>query len=238
MKIRCLIVDDKPLAIDILAEYVGKIDFLELAGATTDPVAGLAIMREQPVDLVLLDIQMPELSGLQFMKIAGNQCLFILTTAYESYALEGYEHDVVDYLLKPVAFDRFYRAVTKALHLLQPATQLKAQNAPVPQQSAGYIFVKSEHRLIKVDLKDILYIEGMQNYLVLHTVKERIIHLQTFKKLEEQLPEIDFVRVHRSYIVALRHITAVERSRIFMGDVILNIGESYRDAFYSRIERH
>jgi len=237
MKIRCLIVDDKPLAIDILADYVSKIDFLELASATTDPVTGLAMMREQPVDLVLLDIQMPELSGLQFMKIAGNRCLFILTTAYESYALEGYEHDVVDYLLKPVAFDRFYRAATKALQLLQPATQLKVHNKPMPQPVMEYIFVKSEHRLIKVNLKDILYVEGMQNYLVLHTVKERIIHLQTFKKLEEQLPAADFIRVHRSYIVALRHINAVERGRIFIGGIMLNIGESYRNAFFSRIEQ-
>ena len=237
MIIRCLVIDDKPLAIDILADYIGKTDFLELVASTTSPVEGLSILRKEAIDLVFLDIQMPELTGLQFMKIAGKQVKIILTTAYSEYALEGYEHDVVDYLLKPVAYDRFYRAAEKALQQLQPITAplISPSTVSHPPQPE-FIFVKTEHRIQKVNLADIMYVEGLQNYVVLHTPTEKVISLQTLKKLEEQLPAAEFVRVHKSYIVAMRHITAIERSRISINKILIPVGDSYRQDFFRRIE--
>jgi two-component system LytT family response regulator len=235
MIIRCLVVDDKPLAIDILADYISKTDFLELAGSTTNPLEALSILRDQQIDLVLLDIQMPELTGLQFMKIAGNKVKFILTTAYAEYALEGYEHNVVDYLLKPIPYERFYRAAEKALDLLKPPIpeSLPSVSPIVP---AEFIFVKTEHRIQKINLSDIIYIEGLQNYVLIQTLTERVMSLQTLKKLEEQLPSAQFARVHKSYIVAMRHISAIERSRIFINGSTIPIGDSYRSAFFNRIE--
>jgi len=235
MSIRCLIIDDKPLAIDILADYTRKVPFLQLAETTTNPIEGLSIIREQNIDLVFLDIQMPELTGLQFMKIAGNQCKVILTTAYSKYALDGFEHDVIDYLLKPIAFDRFYRAAEKARQIIcKPADKSVPSNI---ETSPEYLFVKTEHRIQKVNLEDILFIEGLQNYISIHTPNERVLSLQTLKKIEELLPSKEFVRVHKSYIVALRHISAIERSRIFIGDTIIPVGDNYREGFYGIVDR-
>jgi DNA-binding LytR/AlgR family response regulator len=251
MKLRCLIIDDKPLAIDILADYTRKVPFLELAATTTNPIEGLQILREQPIDLIFLDIQMPELTGLQFIKIAGKQCKIVLTTAYTEYALDGYEHDVTDYLLKPISFERFYRAAEKALNATKtgggPVNQLNPEaggpvmvNQPNPARgpavSPSYLFVKTEHRIQKLNLADIQYIEALQNYVSLHTTAGRVMSLQPLKKLEEQLPAAEFVRVHKSYIVSLRHISSVERGRIFIGDSVIPVGDSYRDGFYRVIE--
>jgi DNA-binding LytR/AlgR family response regulator len=235
MSIRCLIIDDKPLAIDILADYTQKVPFLELAGTTINPIEGLSIIREQNIDLVFLDIQMPELTGLQFMKIAGKQCKVILTTAYSKYALDGFEHDVIDYLLKPIAFDRFYRAAEKAKEIIcKPTTR---NTHPGTETNSEYLFVKTEHRIQKVNLKDILFIEGLQNYISIQTSNERVLSLQTLKKIEELLPLRDFIRVHKSYIVALRHISAIERSRIFIGDTVIPVGDNYREGFYGIVDR-
>jgi DNA-binding LytR/AlgR family response regulator len=235
MSIRCLIIDDKPLAIDILADYTRKVPFLELAGTTTNPIEGLSIIREQNIDLAFLDIQMPELTGIQFMKIAGKQCKVILTTAYSKYALDGFEHDVIDYLLKPIAFDRFYRAAEKAKQIIcKPTDKSIPSNI---EKSPEYLFVKTEHRIQKVNLKDILFIEGLQNYISIQTPNERVLSLQTLKKIEESLPLKDFVRVHKSYIVALRHISAIERSRIFIGDTVIPVGDNYREGFYGIVDR-
>ena len=239
MSIRCLIIDDKPLAIDVLADYTHKIPFLELVAATTNPIEGLSIVREQTIDLVFLDIQMPELTGLQFMKIAGKRCKVILTTAYSEYALEGFEHDVIDYLLKPIAFERFYRAAEKALNVLEndkngsPEKNIAAQAEEYKQ--AEYLFIKTEHRIQKVNLRDILYIEGLQNYININTINGRILSLQTLKKIEEQLPPKEFVRVHKSFIIALRHITSIERSRINIVDHVIPVGDNYRDSFYKLV---
>ena len=236
-KLKCLIVDDKPLAIDLLADYVSKVYFLELMATTTNPLEGLTIVREQNIDLVFLDIQMPELNGIQFIKIAGKQCRIILTTAYSKYALDGYEHDVVDYLMKPIPFERFYRAAEKARQLIHSEKSSTATTEPSSkEQPAEYLFVKTEHRIQKVNFRDILYIEALQNYISINTAEGRILSLLTMKKIEEQLPKKDFVRVHKSFIVGLRHISSVERSRIFIGDVIIPVGDNYRDGFYEVIE--
>jgi two-component system LytT family response regulator len=235
-KLRCLIVDDKPLAIDLLADYVQKVSFLELASTTTNPLEGLTLVREQNIDLVFLDIQMPELNGIQFIKIAGKHCNVILTTAYSKYALDGYEHDVVDYLMKPISFERFYRAAEKARQLMGAAESKNNATETLPNEpSTAYLFIKTEHRIQRVNLSEVLYIEALQNYIAVNTAGQKVLSLITMKKIEEQLPKKDFVRVHKSFIVGLRHISSVERSRIFIGDTIIPVGDNYRDNFYDLI---
>ena len=239
--IRCLVVDDEPLALHIIEDYIAKVPFLELVKATTNPIEALTLVQEGNIDLVFLDVQMPELTGIQFLKIANGKTKVILTTAYSQYALEGYELDVVDYLLKPIAFDRFFKAAQKAQGILRPSVKPAAEPAPVVQQqqqdfSNDFIFVKSEYKIQKVYLNQILYIEGLKDYISIFTDTERIITLQNMKKMEETLPENHFVRVHKSYIVALSKIDSIERSRISIGDKIIPIGDTYRDHFFKLID--
>lgn len=243
---RCLIVDDEPLAHTILSDYVRKVPFLTLVGTTTSPIDALTQVQRGEVDLIFLDIQMPELTGIQFLNLlrrgaSGQICRVILTTAYSEYALDGYEHDVVDYLLKPISFERFYRAVQKLMPSPSQAAPVSAAPEIVPQQPApesgkDFIFVKTEYRLQRVGLGEILYVEGLKDYVSLYTPGERILALQTMKTMEEKLPTGQFVRVHKSYIVALNRIESVERNRIYIGKAVIPIGDTYRDAFYRQIE--
>ena len=236
--IRCLVVDDEPLALDILVDYIDKVPFLELIKATTSAFEALAIVQEGGVDLVFLDVQMPELTGIQFLKILNGKCKVILTTAYSQYALDGYELDICDYLLKPIAFDRFYKAVSKVQNLFQPPATIVAQPVAekVVSQSPDFIFVKTEHRIQKIYINDILYIEGLKDYISIFTPSERVITLQHMKKMEEVLPCGRFARVHKSYIVSIDKIESIERSRIQIGDKTIPIGDTYRDAFFKQIE--
>ncbi|GGB23849.1 MULTISPECIES: LytR/AlgR family response regulator transcription factor [Mucilaginibacter] len=239
--IRCLVVDDEPLALHILEDYISKMPFLQLVKATTNPIEALTMVQAAEADLVFLDVQMPELTGIQFLKIANGKAKVILTTAYPQYALEGYELDVVDYLLKPIAFDRFFKSVQKAQSIIQPVAakpQVVMQAEPVQQDdfSTDFIFVKTEHKIQKVYLHDIMFIEGLKDYISIFTSAERIITLQGMKKMEDALPEKHFVRVHKSYIVALNKIDSIERSRIQIGDKIIPVGDTYRDEFFRMIE--
>lgn len=239
--IRCLVVDDEPLALNILEDYISKIPFLELVKATTNPIEALTLVQDGNIDLVFLDVQMPELTGIQFLKIANGKTKVILTTAYPQYALEGYELDVVDYLLKPIAFDRFYKAAQKAQGILRPVAGQHVEPAQHVQQQqqdfmSDFIFVKSEHKIQKVYLHQILFIEGLKDYISIFTTNERIITLQNMKKMEDTLPEKHFVRVHKSYIVALNKIDSIERSRIRIGDKIIPVGDTYRDDFFKIVD--
>jgi len=237
--IRCLVVDDEPLALHIVEDYIAKVPFLELVKATTNPIEALTLVQEGSIDLVFLDVQMPELTGIQFLKIANGRAKVILTTAYPEYALEGYELDVVDYLLKPIAFDRFFKAVQKAQGIIQPQAKPAVSAEPTAPQSdflSDFIFIKSEHKIQKVYLRDILFIEGLKDYISIFTTGERIITLQNMKKMEDTLPERHFVRVHKSYIVSLNKIDSIERSRIWIGDKIIPVGDTYRDGFFKIIE--
>ncbi len=231
--IRCIVVDDEPLALDILTDYIAKVPFLQLINATTSAFEALAQVQEGVADLVFLDVQMPELTGIQFLKIIDRKCDVILTTAYPQYALDGYELDVVDYLLKPIAFDRFYKAAQKVQHEKSLAKPLPD---PVVQAPHNFIFIKTEHKIQKIYLDEILYIEGLKDYISIFTSSERVITLQNMKKMEEVLPAGRFIRVHKSYIVALDKIESIERSRILMGDKIIPIGDTYRDYFFKLIE--
>jgi len=237
--IKCLIVDDEPLALDIIEDYISKIPFLTLYKRLQNPIEALTLVQEEKIDLVFLDVQMPELTGIQFLKIANNKCKVILTTAYPEYALDGYEHNVVDYLLKPIAFDRFYKAAQKAQDLFcnLPSQPLPPAEA-VPNNSFthDFIFVKTEYKIQKIYLNDILFIEGLKDYISIYTKTERIITLQSMKKIDEALPNQSFVRVHKSYIVALDKIESIERSRITIGDKIIPIGDTHRDYFFKMIE--
>ncbi|SFC31254.1 DNA-binding response regulator, LytR/AlgR family [Parapedobacter composti] len=232
--VRCIAVDDEPLALDIIADYVAKVPELSLVASTTNAIEALATVQNGEVDLIFLDVQMPELTGIQFLKIINGKCDVILTTAYPQYALDGYELNVVDYLLKPIAFDRFYRSVQKVLANKAPRSH---QPAPQAKQSetVDFIFVKTEHKIQRVDLDDILYIEGLKDYISIYTPSERIVTLQNMKKMEDILPANRFVRVHRSYIVALDKIVSIERGRIFIEDKTIPVGDTYRDAFYKYI---
>jgi DNA-binding LytR/AlgR family response regulator len=241
--IRCLIVDDEPLALHILEDYMSKISFLQLVKATTNPIEALSLVQDKSVDLVFLDVQMPELTGIQFLRIANGKAKVILTTAYPQYALEGYELDVIDYLLKPIAFDRFYKSVQKAQTVLQPQPPAGIQTAPAEpvKQSqndfiSDFIFVKTEHKIQKVYLNDILFIEGLKDYISIFTPAERIITLQNMKKMEDALPPKHFIRVHKSYIVSINKIDSIERSRIFIGDKIIPVGDTYRDEFFKIVD--
>jgi len=229
--LKCLIIDDEPLAVKLLEEYVSKVPFLELTNSIHNPVDALVSLNTNPVDLIFLDIQMPQLTGIQFMQVLQNRAQVIVTSAYQEYAIDGFEHNVVDYLLKPISFERFYRGVEKAYKLKFPAEPPKA--APEWQvKTGGYIFVKVETKMVRVELDDICYITGLKNYLAIFTRNQRIITLQTMKQLEDTLPSNRFVRVHKSYIVALDKIVSVEKQEIYVKDISIPIGNMYADQFF------
>lgn len=249
MILKCIAVDDEPLALDIIEDYISKVPFLELVKRTENAIEALQLVQAGGIDLVFLDIQMPDLTGIQFLKIANNRASYILTTAYSQYALESYDLNVSDYLLKPIAFDRFYKAVEK-VHLQHkkvaveqvvavPAPDAAARipaAAPVTQQIQDFIFVKTEHKIQRIELNDILYIEGLKDYISIYTKAERIITLQNMKRMEETLPYTQFIRVHKSYIIALDKIESIERSRITICGKLIPIGDTYRDEFFRKIE--
>ena len=241
--IRCLAVDDEAPALLILADYIGQLPFLELVGTTTNPIEALTMVQQGQVDLVFLDIQMPKLTGLQFLKLAGNKCKVILTTAYPEYALEGYENDVVDYLLKPISFERFFKAAQKALALLPASAPTPAAvpiAAPVSAgapPAAGHMFVKGEskNKFLRVNYADILYIEGLSNYVSIHLPTQRVVTYQTLKELAETLPQPPFLRVHKSFIVSLDKIRMVDGNTIYIQDKEIPVSDTYREQLYRLI---
>jgi len=236
--IRCVVIDDEPPALAILADYLGQVPFLTLAGTTTDPIEGLTWVQQGRADLVFLDIQMPRLTGLQFLKLAGHKARVVLTTAYPEYALEGYENDVVDYLLKPIAFERFLKAAHKALALLgAPALPAAAVPSPAPAvalPASDYLFVKGEtkNKYLRIRYADILYVEGLNNYVLLHLPGERIATYQTLRELAELLPQPPFIRVHKSYIVSLDHVRLLDGNTLYVQDKLLPVSDTYREALY------
>lgn len=242
-KLKCIAVDDEPLALDILEDYISKVPFLELVKRTENAIEALQLVQAGGIDLVFLDIQMPDLTGIQFLKIATGKSNYILTTAYSQYALESYDLNVSDYLLKPIAFDRFYKAVEKVYNLVQKAPVVAAPvpvAAPVAPATLSpvqdFIFVKTEHKIQKIQLDDILYIEGLKDYISIFTKNERVITLQNMKKMEETLPNTQFIRVHKSYIISLDKIESIEKSRITICSKIIPIGDTYREEFFKRID--
>jgi len=239
--IRCVIVDDEPLAVALIADYVSKTPGLETVLRTTHVLEALQAVQEGKADLIFLDVQMPELTGIQFMKIIRQACKVILTTAYAQYALDGYEHDVIDYLLKPVTLDRFMIAVQKAkerLHShgnnIESSSQSQQQPSRIKEVSA-HIFIKSEYRIQKVDLADIHYISALRDYIAVHTVTGKILSLESMRNMEELLPVQQFIRIHKSYIINRDRIEYIERGRVVINKEYLPIGDTYREKLMARL---
>lgn len=228
--IRAIAIDDEPLALRVIEAHAKKIENLDLVRTTTNAIEGLLEAQSGNIDLVFLDIQMPSLTGIQFMQLLQGKCKVILTTAYTQYALESYEHNVVDYLVKPIPFERFEKAVQKIQFDNQGQSEAVHQIQNTHQPDC--IFIKTEYKLLKINHSDILYIEGGKDYITVFTKTEKILSLSSLTKLQESLPYPQFMRVHKSYIVALDKIESVERQRIFMGKMVIPVGETYKDEFF------
>jgi two-component system LytT family response regulator len=240
LKINCVIVEDEPLARNLMMEYVRKVPTLHLVEACSNPLAAIEVLRNNQVDLLFLDVQMPELTGISFLKILQKKPLVVLTTAYSEYALEGYELDVTDYLLKPITFERFLKAVDKVTQRLANASQpiTIVQDANKVESKNAFVFVKDGTKLVKVQLDDILYVEGLKDYVTIHTRQQKIVSLQRLKALEEQLPADKFIRIHNSFIVALRAIDVIHKGEVQIGQALLPIGETYKKAFRDFVEKN
>ncbi len=206
-----MIVDDEPLARQGMESYVEQVDFLELKAVCKNAIQANSVLQSEEIDLLFLDIEMPKLTGINFLKSLQNAPFVIFTTAYSEYALEGYQFDVVDYLLKPISFERFLQACNKALRLIT-----KEDVSEGTQED--YIFVKTDKQLVKLNVADILFVEGMQNYIIFHTEKEKLMTLVPLKNVFELLSETDFIQVHRSYIVSKSKIEAIVGNQILIGD--------------------
>lgn len=237
--IRCIAVDDEPLALHILEDFISKIPFLTLVKKCKSGFEAIEVLQQEPIDLIFLDIQMPNITGIQLLKSLKNVPMVIFTTAYDHFALEGFNLDVLDYLLKPIPFERFMKAVNKAYetHQLKNKASLSPPLPPQPEESAQFIFVKSDYRTIRVDLNDLLYIEGLKDYVKIYAGDKPILTLQSLKALEEKLAPHQFIRVHRSYIVAINKIEAIQKNRIYMGNKVIPVGDSYVEAFSKMVSK-
>lgn len=226
MQISCIVIEDEPLAIKKLTGFIRKVEYLRLSRTFDNAIDAISYLKENPVDLIFLDIQMEEFTGIQFLETIKQRPKVIITTAYNKYAVKGYELDVADYLLKPFTFERFIQSVEK-MH-----KTLSEKQTPV---SADYIFVKTEYRLEKIKVSTILYVEGMNEYLQIVTEEKKIMTLQNFKSIEDVLPKNNFVRVHKSYLVAIDKVESIERNRIKIQKMLIPISETYKEAFFSKI---
>lgn len=227
MKINCIIIEDEPLALERTREFVLKVPYLELIKTFDNGLEAIGFLKEQDVQLMFLDIQMDDFSGIQLLESLNKKPKVIITTAFDKYALKGFELNVSDYLLKPYEFERFLQACERVYEELQTQTIKDDKN---------FLFVKTEYRLEKVDFKDILFIEGMRDYRRIHLSGKRIMTLQTFKDLEQQLPNNSFCRVHKSYIISIDKIESIERDRIKIQNNIIPVSETFREKFYETIK--
>ncbi|WP_272149257.1 LytR/AlgR family response regulator transcription factor [Tenacibaculum aiptasiae] len=232
MKLSCILIDDEPLALNLLEGYINSIPFLELKAKCNNAIVAFEIIENENIDLIFTDIQMPNLSGLEFSKMILNKNIkVIFTTAFEEFALEGYKVNAIDYLVKPISYTEFFSAANKAKQLL-------FNSAPSKTSMDDYIFIKSDYKLIKINLKDIIYVEGLKDYLKFYTVNSEkpYLTLKSMKSLEEELSNKYFMRVHRSFLVNLKMITTVERNRIVFGEKYIPISEKYKENFQKFIE--
>ncbi|MBR1935156.1 MAG: response regulator transcription factor [Muribaculaceae bacterium] len=229
MILKCAIIDDEPLAVELLASYVAKIPFMQLEGKYHNAVDAMNGINDRPVDLVFLDIQMPELNGMELSKLLPESTRVVFTTAFEQYALDSYRLGALDYLMKPISYTDFLEACNKALQWFTLLND--AKNRPANEPTS--IFVKSEYKLLQIDLDDINYIEGLKDYVKIYTISRQrpVLSLMNMKAMEQMLPTSRFIRVHRSYIVAKNKIREVERNRIVFGNTYIPIGDSYKQAF-------
>ncbi len=232
--IRCIAIDDEPLALKQIASYIDKTPFLTLIAQFESALQAILFLQENEVDLMFVDINMPDLSGMDFVKSLNNPPKVIFTTAYSEYALEGFRVDAVDYLLKPIGYSEFLKAAEKAKDRVQPK---ETQNTEV-QSNDKFLFIKSEYKILRINLSDIKYIEGMREYVRIHLTNEKpVMALMSMKKMEEFLPKSSFMRVHRSFIVNLNKITTVERNRIIFDEkVYIPVSEQHKEKFQKYLD--
>ncbi len=231
MMLNCVIIDDEPIARKLLQEYIEETDFLRLVGAAENPLKIAGLLAVQDVDLIYLDINMPKMTGMEFLRSTPNLPMVILTTAYEQYALEGFEMAVIDYLVKPFSLERFLKGSRKALEY----KLLKDRQHPNNDPNAEYIFVKSDGKLERVILDELVSIQAMANYVILHTTKGRLIVYLTIKGILENLPQEKFMQVHKSYIVNLNKVNSINGNIIYLGNEQAPIGHSYSDAVMDKL---
>jgi two-component system, LytTR family, response regulator len=233
---KCTVIDDEPFALDLIKDYVRRTPFLEVGECFSNPYKALAYLNNEKPDLIFLDINMPELTGIQLYKSLPSPPLVIFTTAYPEYAAESYEYNAVDYLVKPIKYERFLKAVNKASAMMAPSV-LTAQSAITEKSDHTYIMIKSGHRHVKVSPDDIQYIEAAGNYMCFHIKGKRLMSLLSMRDALEILPQNEFVRIHKSYVISLRHLDAVERHDVVIAGKQIPIGITYREHFIRIISK-
>ncbi len=235
MMIRCIAIDDEPLAVIKIAGYIRKVPFLELVAECRSAAEAMTIMDTTDVQLLFIDINMPDISGMEFVKSLTNKPYIVFTTAYSEYAVEGFQVDAVDYLLKPITFSNFLKAANKVKNLIELTANNQKESV---KTTTNHLFVKSDYKLIRIELADIKYIESQHEYIKIHLVNSAPVMTQlSLKSIEEQLPSVRFMRVHRSYIVNLSKVSVIERNRIvFDGKVYIPVSEQYKEKFQEYID--
>lgn len=233
--INCVIIDDEPIAREGMANYVREIDFLQLTGTCENPIELVKLLDRQHVDLIFLDVQMPKMNGIDFLKIVQKPPMVIITTAFPSYALEGFQLNVLDYLVKPITFDRFFKSANKAKDYYQLITRSLGPAPAKGEKPIDYFFIKCGTKYEKIHFSDILYVEGMQNYITIYTEKSKYVTLLNLKDLEENLDSQSFIRVHKSYIVSIGKIEGIEGNEIFMQSHRIPISRNYREQVIERV---
>jgi len=235
---KCIIIDDEPLAVDLLKDFVSKVESLELVNTFNNAIDAISAINKTEVDLIFLDIEMPHFTGIDFIKAIDVKPLIIFTTAYSNYAVEGFDFGAVDYLIKPIPFNRFLKAVVRAEHLFTPP-EVVQHSTPVivaADESNNFMFVRAEYENVKINYADILFVEGLKDYVKIYTTDGKyVLTLMSLIKLETSLSHKGFSRIHRSYIVNLAHIKSIQKNKVLIVDRRLPISESYKTAFFSKI---
>ena len=236
MKLRTIAIDDEPLALKLVCDYISKTPFLELIGSFDHPLDAVDFLSGHDADLIFVDIQMPDLSGIEFIRNLEAEHKIIFTTAYEKYALEGFKLNAVDYLLKPFSYDEFLKAAGKAFKM----TELETNALPTIEANNQFLFLKSEYKIRRINFNDILYIEGLKDYIKVYTTGEDkpVLSLNSIKSLEQKLPEEKFMRVHRSFLVNLDKIETIERSRIIFGKTYIPVSDQYKAKFQEFLDKN
>jgi DNA-binding LytR/AlgR family response regulator len=234
---KCVIIDDEPLAVELLVEFVGRVDSLELVTTFTNAIDAISIINQSQIDLIFLDIEMPHFSGIDFINAIEKKPLIIFTTAYSNYAVEGFNLGAVDYLVKPIPFNRFLKSVLRAQQIFAPKslpTETAAANAPEIEHD--FMFVRAEYENVKINFADILFIEGLKDYVKIYTTDNKYtLTLISLIKLENLLSSKGFARVHRSYIINIKHVKSIQKNKVLIADKRIPISESYKNAFFEKI---
>ncbi|WP_294960171.1 LytTR family DNA-binding domain-containing protein [uncultured Flavobacterium sp.] len=234
---KCVIIDDEPLAVELLQDFVKKVDTLELISTFNNAIDAVSFINQNNVDLIFLDIQMPHFSGIDFLNTIEKKPLVIFTTAYSDYAVEGFNLGAVDYLVKPIPFHRFLKAVVRAQQVLQPATApTLTENNNAPEIEQDFMFVRAEYENVKLNFADILFIEGLKDYVKIYTTDNKFtLTLISLIKLENLLSSKGFARIHRSYIINIKHVKSIQKNKVLISDKRIPISESYKNIFFEKI---